>query len=408
MNLSFLIAKRYFRSKKSLQAINIISWISISAIAVSTAAMIILFSVFNGLESTVKSMYTSFYPDIKIEVKKGKFFTVSEAQKEKLSALPGIGAISYSLEDMVLLSNEDEQKPATLKGVDNTWFAISGLDSFMLHGTAGWNTGLPYTPVIIGLSTASSLSVDVYNAFSSLNIYYPRPEANFAQNPEALLNRILVKPEGLFHVQEDFDGKYVLIPLTAAQRLFQKKNEISSIEMKTTNGFSESRTRKAISAILGKGFIIANRFQQNKTLYVIMKSEKWAIYAILVLVLLIASFNMIGCLSMLVLEKRKDITILKSMGAGPRVVRLVFLYEGLMLAFAGAAIGIVTGLVVCLGQRYFGWVSLPNGLVITAYPVVFQFADFILVFCTASGIGLLAAWYPARRAALQTVYLREE
>jgi len=408
IQLAFRIAKRYFRGKRSIQAINIISWISVGAIAVSAAAMIILFSVFNGLEDKIKEMFTSFYPDLKIEKESGKFFALSQNQKQQLAQLKGITYLSYSLEDMVLLANEEEQKPAMLKGIDKAWFAISGMDSFMLEGEAKWTAPLPYDQVIVGLSIASSLSLDVKDAFVSLNIYYPRQGANLSQNPESALKKLSVKPTGLFHIQEEFDGQYVLIPLNTAQDLFERPNEYSSVEIKTNGAVSEEKLKKSLSEIFGTGYHVENRFQQNKTLFMIMQSEKWAVYFILLLVLVIASFNMIGSLSMLVLEKKKDIVILKSMGARPDLIRLVFLFEGGLLAFSGGFLGILIGFLICLGQQYFGWIELPDGFAMSAYPVSFQFTDFFLVIVTALVVGILAAWYPAEKAAKQGMYLREE
>lgn len=408
MKLALHIAWRYLTGRKSVQAINVISWISVGAIAVATAAMIILFSVFNGLENTIQEMYTSFYPDLKITPAKGKFFSVSDAQIKNLNAIPGVDLLSYSIEDMALLSNDAEQKPATVKGVDNNWFLVSGLDSFLLNGTAHWPHDTGFTPVLLGLSIANMLSVDVDNVFSGLNIYYPRTGADVLQNPESALNRMIAKPRGVFHIQEELDEKYVLIPLAAAQKLFERPGQISSIEIKKIATASESDIRGAIKSTLGPGVNIATRFEQNRTLYMVLSSEKWAVYAILLMVLLIASFNMIGSLSMLVLEKKKDISILKSMGAGSSVIRMIFLCEGLLLAFVGATIGMSLGTLVCLGQQHFGWVGLPDGFVVHAYPVSMQLPDFVLVLATAMIVALLAAWYPSRKAGLQTIYLNEE
>lgn len=408
VQLAFTIAKRYFRGKKSIQAINIISWISMGAIAVSAGAMIVLFSIFNGLENEVKELFTSFYPDLKISKESGKFFNLSKEQKEQLAKLQGVSSLSYVLEDMVLLANEDEQRPAILKGVDQSWFTISGLDSFMLDGQAQWDSKLPYDQVLIGLTVASALRIDVRDAFASLNIYYPRAGSNLSQNPEAALNRLSVKPTGMFHIQDEFDGQYILTPLATAQEFLEHPDLFTSVEIKTNSKVSESGMRNKINQILGEGFNIENRFQQNKTLFMIMQSEKWAVYFILLMVLVIASFNMIGSLSMLVLEKKKDIVILKSMGATPQLIRYVFLIEGALVAFAGGLIGILTGFLICLGQLYFGWVALPDGFAMSAYPVAFKGGDFLLVGITTLIVGVLAAWYPAAKAAKQNLYLREE
>lgn len=409
MSPAFKIAWRYFRGKKSAQAINIISWISIGAIAVSSAAMIVLFSVFNGLEGTVRDMYATFYPEMKVSPVKGKFFHVTEVQQKALAAIPGIDATSFCLQDLVLLNSSEEQKIATLKGVDEAWFRVSDLDSFMESGKASWAGNRGYTPVITGLGIAMALGVDLNNDFSSLTVYYPRKDAGISDDPATAMNAITVKPRGSFRIQEEFDGQYVLIPLDAARYLFgTAPGELSAVEIKLRNRSAEAGVRSQLEAIFGNQVKIENRFEQNRTFFTIMRSEKWAVYAILLMVLLIASFNMIGSLSMVVLEKKKDIAILKSMGARKRTIRAVFLIEGALLAFLGGGIGIITGLLLCLGQQHFGWISLPEGFIISAYPVSLQVADFALVMTTACLVGLLAAWYPAVKASRQPVYVREE
>lgn len=408
MGPAFKIAWRYFRGKKSAQAINIISWISIGAIAVSSAAMIVLFSVFNGLENTVKDMYNAFNPEIKVTAVKGKFFNIPEAQKQAIAGIPGIAAASYSLEDMVLLAGDEEQKVAKLKGVDDAWFQVSHLDSFMTDGEASWKSNTGYTPAIMGLGVSIAMGIDVKNAFSGLKIYYPRHGAAITENPEEALNSIVVKPEGNFRIQDEFDGQYVLVPLAAARYLMGIGDQVSSLEISLKRGGDEAGVRKKLQEILGDGVTIANRFEQNKTFFMIMKSEKWAVYAILLMVLLIASFNMIGSLSMVVLEKKKDIAILKSMGARKSMIRALFLMEGGLLAVFGCTLGMLTGLLLCIGQHYYGWISLPDGFIIDAYPVLLQVQDFVLVAVTALAVGLLAAWHPAVKAAKQAVYVREE
>lgn len=408
MSLSFKIAWRYFRGKKSAQAINIISWISIFAITVSSAAMIVLFSVFNGLEGTVREMYSAFYPEIKISPVKGKFFALSDPQQKAISAIDGVETVSHSIEDMVLLNSSDEQRVATLKGVDNAWFRVSQLDSFMIDGKAAWPEDNSYTPAIMGLGVSIALGVDVNNIFTGLKIYYPKPGAGITEDPTAALNSIIVKPEGNFRIQDEFDGQYVLVPLAAARHLFGTGNKVSSVEIRLKKNAKEHRVVKQLQQLLGNNLKIENRFEQNKTFFMIMRSEKWAVYAILLLVLLIASFNMIGSLSMVVLEKKKDITILKSMGARSSLIRAIFLAEGGLLALVGGASGILIGLLLCLGQQYFGWITLPDGFIIDTYPVSMQLNDFILVVITAIAVGLLAAWYPAVKASRQAIYLREE
>jgi lipoprotein-releasing system permease protein len=410
MGPAISIAWRYFRGKKSAQAINIISWISIAAIAVSSAAMIILFSVFNGLEGTVKGMYAAFYPDIKITPVTGKFFQWSPEQSSALASIEGIQSYSPTLEDMVLLSSGEEQKVATLKGVSQQWFKISNLDTFMLEGKAGWPEQAAYTPAILGLGVSLALSVNIDNIFTGLRVYHPRSGAlaRLSAQPEAALNSILVKPEGIFGMQEEISGEYMLVPFEAAQKLLETGDRISAMEIKLQSADHEARVMQQLKKLLGPDLHVESRYEQNKMFYMIMHSEKWAVYAILLMVLLIASFNMIGSLSMVVIEKKLDIAVLKSMGAGSGLVRTVFLTMGLLLSLTGVAIGVFGGMLICLGQQYFGWIALPDGFIIEAYPVEMQWADFVLVIFTALSVGALAAVYPSLRASRQPVYVREE
>lgn len=409
MTPAFKIAWRYFRAKKSLQAIHIVSRISMAAIAISTAAMLILFSVYNGLEHTVKEMYTSFYPDLKVRPAAGKFFELEQATESRLRAIPGIEKMSFTLEDMVLLRHGEEQRAAILKGVDRNWETVTAFDQFRLEGTGQWRENPAYHPVLFGLNLMIALRLDLDNDFSRVNVFYPKTGQAFnPMNPQAALSRLDVKPMGLFHIQEEFDSKYVLADIRMVQELFEKPNAYSALEIKVGPEGDESRIRKALSTILGAEFRIANRFEQNKTLYLVMQSEKWAIYAILLLVLFIASFNMIGSQSMLVLEKRQDIYILKAMGAGKSLIRQIFLLQGLLMAFAGGFAGLIFGTLVCLGQIYFGWIGMPDGFMMQAYPVQFKAADFLIVILTLGIVGFLAATVPARQAARSNTYIRGE
>lgn len=409
MKLTNAIAWRYFRGKKSAQAINIISWISMGAIAVATAGMIVLFSVFNGLEGIMQQLYAVFYPDIKVVPASGKFFNVNEQQRQQIANLPGVATLSLSVEDLVLISGHEEQKLATLKGVDKNWFAVSGIDSFIVGTVAGWEEPDRLPPAISGLAISAAIGMDADNVFSRISLFYPQASNINPASPQSGLNSLLLKPDGYFSIQEEFDDKYVLTTLPAARKLFGlQAQQLSSIEIKLKSGASSRQVKKAIADLLGARYVVLNRFEQNRTLYMIMKGEKWAVYAIFLLVLAIASFNMIGTLSMLVLEKKKDITILKSMGATSGFIRRLFLTEGLLLAMVGGVIGLLLGLLLCIGQYAFGWIQLPPGFIIEAYPVSIQLSDVLLIVATSFMIGLLAALYPAARASLQPIQLREE
>lgn len=408
--LGLRIAFRYFRGKKSVQAINIISWISIGAITLLAASMIVLMSIFNGFEDLLKDLYKAFYPELKITALEGKWMQPTTQQITAIKKVDGIAAASLSIEDMVLLSANEEQRIAVLKGVDDTWFEVSMLDSFIFEGQKNFKGySEDFVPAIIGNSLCGGLGLDVVNAFTALKIYYPKPGEGSYQSPEQSLRSTVVKPAGRFRVQEDFDAHYIVIPIREAAQLFEAEGKISSIELKLKRGYEPETVAKQLRKIMPEGSVkIETRNQQNRTLYMVMQAEKWAGFVILIFVLLIASFTMIGVLSMLVIDKKKDIAILKSMGTTAGTIRSIFIAEGALYGLAGGLIGLFIGLLVCIGQQRYGWISLGDGFIIDGYPVSLQPTDFVIVLVTTFITGILTAIQPARKAAAQKLYFREE
>ena len=408
MNLPLKIAFRYFKGKKSAQAINIVTWISISAIALSAMAMIVLFSVYNGLEDYVKSMYTSFYPQVKIEAKKGKFFSLESAQLTAIKKLKGVQALSFSVEDMALLDGVDHQKVITLKGVDNEWFKVNDMEAHINTGTAFWPEDSVGIPSNIGVDIIAEMGIDVSNPYNKISIYYPRADATFSGlNAADALKSLDVSAYASFNVQPELDGKFFLVPLEAAQRLFESGKKWSAVEISLKKGANESQVIDNVARIVGKDLAVMSRMEQNKTLYMVTKAEKWAIYGILLLVLVISSFNMVGSLSMLAIDKKLDIAILKSLGTTQKSIRAIFLHAGLILSSVGALAGLFLGLVLILSQRKFGLISMGDGFM-ASYPVALNLSDFLLVLVTVLSVGLLAALYPASRAARQEMIFRED
>lgn len=403
------IAWRYFRIKQSVQVINIISWISLGAIAASAAAMILLFSIFNGLGDTIKEMYTSFTPELKVIPKQGKFFSFSPDQLQQIGKLKGVQAFAPTIEDMALLNNEDHQKAGMVKGVNEAWFKVSRLENFIYgaHGSRPQSSN-NRPSALVGLGIANNLGLNVNNPFAELQIFYPNVAANYVLNPERALSRISVNPNAVLHLQEDIDDHYVLIPLIRAQELFNRRGQYSAIEIKATHPAVIPKLQKHLQKQLGDQFKILNQYEQNDTLFLVLSTEKWMIYLILLFVLFIATFNLTGSLYMLVLEKRKDISILKSMGMSSSKVAQIFLAEGVIITMVGATLGLIIGLLISLGQIYFGWVKMPPGFVIDVYPVAIQFRDIALVLGTTLVLGILAALYPSRRAAKQELRFSNE
>lgn len=396
------LAWRYLRGKRSANAVPVLSRISMVAIGVGACAMIILFSVFNGFEGLVKDLYKAFYPELKITAVKGKFYQLDDRAWRELNNIQGISAASRVIEDIVLLnSSSDQKRVATLKGVDAQYFKVNNVAPYVTEGECKLAVA-PVQTAIAGSQLLAQLGLDVNNVFSVMEVFYPNPKATPAevmQSPDKAFRSIRLRPDGSFTVQDDFDSKYVLADIGLVQGLLQEDGNYSSIEIAVNKGADIDDVKEKIEAALGTGYLVQTRFEQNKTLYMIMRSEKWAVYGILVLVLMIAAFNMVGALSLLVLEKQKDIGILKAMGAGNSQISRLFLAEGALWALIGGGTGLLLGLLVCLGQMQFGWMKLGGSFIIEAYPVRLQLTDFIVVLATILAIGLLAAWFPAARAA---------
>jgi len=398
MSLAWQLAWRYLRGKRGANIVPILSRISMVAIAVGSCALIVLFSIFNGFEDLIKDLYKAFYPEIKISPARGKFFALSEQQYRQLQHIKGITAITTVIEDNVLLNANDEQQVATLKGIDRNFLKVNNISHYMYDGADTVAEG-PVPTAIIGLQAANRLGVDINNVFSRLSLYYPNTESeNLALNPQSAFQNLQLKPEGIFRIQDEFDGRYVLAPIKMVQALFLQPGKYSSIEIALEGNTHADRIKQQLKTLLGKDFVVATRFEQNKTLYMVMTAEKWAVYGILVLVLLIASFNMVGALTLLVLEKQKDIAILRAMGAGNRSIKTVFIIEGILWSLVGGIIGLALGLLFCTGQKYFHWIRLQGDFIIDAYPVSMQPTDMIVVFLTVAVVGILASWYPSLKA----------
>lgn len=403
MNVTLIrqLAWRYLRGKRTANAVPVLSRISMVAIGVGAAAMIILFSVFNGFEGLVKDLYKAFYPDIKITAAKGKFFRLNDAAFQRVEQTEGVAIISRVSEDNVLLnSSSDEKRVATLKGVDANYFKVNDVALYVTEGVSNIATQ-PVQTALIGSQLLAQLGLDVNNVFSIMEAYYPNPKATaseIAQAPEQAFRSLRLRPDGAFTIQDDFDGKYVIADISLMQDLVREPGKYSSLELKLNPGADTDDVQEALQKTLGEDYIVQTRFEQNRALYTIMQSEKWAVYGILVLVLMIAAFNMVGALSLLVLEKQKDIGILKAMGARNSHISGIFLSEGALWALLGGGAGLLLGILLCIGQQQFGWIKLGGAFIIEAYPIRLYATDVLIVLGTILMIGLLAAWFPAARA----------
>lgn len=396
MKLSLYIAKRYLFAKKSRNAINVISSVSVAGVAVGTMALIIVLSVFNGLESLVRSIFNTFDPDLMITAAAGKTFVPDSTRLALLSKVNGVECYSLCVEENALLKYGEKQYIATIKGVDDHYNEVTGIDSSMWDGEFLLRSeqGRPYA--IPGIGIANFLGLRV-NFITPLNIYVPKRTGNADLNPENAFIRNYIFPSGIYQVEQEYDSKYVFIPLDFARELLEYKSEVTSLEVKFSEGARESAVQKEVMKIFGKDFVVQNKYEQQEIFYKVMKSERLAIFLILTLILVIASFSIVGSLTMLIIEKERDVEILRSLGADNDLIRKIFIFEGWLISILGAAAGILLGFLICWIQQTYGIVRLrSDSLVMDAYPAVMKIKDFILVPATVLLIGYWAAWYPVR------------
>ncbi len=404
--MNFLFAWRYFRSKKSVNAINIIAWISVLAIAVGTAALIIVLSVFNGFEDLVKGLYGDFYADVKIEAVKGKFISFTPDLVRKINATPGISKLSFYTEEKAVLVNGDYQTIVFLKGVDENYTLVNHLDKHIERGA--YKVGDAEAPlIVVGAGISNAVGADPDNNLSQPVIYLPNRKATNFSSLDAM-HSFNVSTSGIFTVQQEFDDKYAFTNLAFMQYMLDlTATEYSGVEISLTPGTNAMDMQKSLQQITGNSYKIQTRYEQNQSLFSIMEIEKWVIYGILSIILLVAAFNMIGALTMLVLEKQKDIAVLKAMGATDTRIQSIFLAEGLVLAGVGGIAGMVIAFIICLLQLKFHLIELGGAtFIIDYYPVKMSLTDFLLVAITVLTVAVLAAWIPSRKAAAQLYTLK--
>ena len=403
--MNLLFAWRYFRSNKSTNAVNVIAWISITAIAVGSAALIIVLSVFNGFEDLVKGLYADFYADMRIVPAQGKTFHISPSQIQQIKNTKGVAIISFVAEEKAVLSG-GQTTIVSVKGVDAQYTSINKLNSPKHIPRGKFELGTVAEPkLVVGAGIENAAGVDVEKGLYPATIYLPNRQAARLISDDGL-NAFSINPSGTFMVQQDFDNKYVFTNLAFVKyMLSMSADEYSAIEMKLSD--DPDKIKKSLQTQLGKAFLVETRYEQNRSLYAVMQVEKWVIYGILSLILVVAAFNMIGALTMLVLEKQKDIAVLQAMGANEQTVQRIFLSEGLLLAGLGGGAGILLATIICWLQIQFKLIKLGgNTFIIDYYPVKMVVGDFMLVIITVAIIAILAAWIPSRKASLQLFSLK--
>ncbi len=373
---------------------------------VGTAALIIVLSVFNGFEDLVKGLYADFYADISVTPQKGKTFLLLPTQLGQLKNISGIGSYSLTAEEKALLVNGDNQTIVLVKGVDSNYTRINSIQLHMVRGS--FVLGNAQKPqLIVGAGIENALGLDVERSLYPLTLYMPNTQSDNMLSSEGLYAYNIL-PAGTFMIQEDFDNKYVFTNLAFVKYMLNMQpNEYSAIEIKLTKDANTNNVQLQIENLLGNAFKVQTRYQQNESLYTVMEVEKWVIYGILSIILIIAAFNMIGALTMLVLEKQKDIAVLKALGASDGLIQKIFLTEGFLLAITGGGVGMVLALLICFIQIKFHLIGLGGGtFIIDYYPVKLVPGDFVLVMITVLAIALLAAWFPAYKAGKEKLSLK--
>ena len=406
MNFPLLIARRYLFAKRSTNAINIITGISVFGIAIGTAALVLVLSVFNGFEDLLSGLFGHFNPQIKVTPAKGKTFEPDSLTMQQLSTLPGILYLSETLEEIAFFEYEGSQDFGVLKGVDEIFARVNNIDSTLREGQYQLEIE-DRNCAVLGAGVRNKLSINVENALSAMTIYMPTGEAGGVLDKPFKTRTIY--PVGTFAIQQDFDNQYVLTNIAFMRELLEvSPGTVSSLEIRCKPGAKVAEVKSQIRGILGEGYTVKDEYEQNEAFFKVMQLEKWMGFAITSLMLVLMAFNTIGALWMIVLDKQKDISVLKSMGATDRTIHRIFLFEGLLLTLLGMGIGLVLAVALYFIQIEYGIVTIPQGFLVESYPIAMRSGDFIPVILTVICIGLLAALPPAQRAVRVPAFLREE
>ena len=405
MNLSLKIARRYLFANKSTNAINLISGISVLGITIGTAALILILSVFNGFEQLLTSLFSTFNPDVKVVPAKGKTFTIEDALMQKVINTGGVALVSETLEEVAFFEYKGSQDFGVVKGVDENFSEVTGIDSTIREGRIIFQNG-DSEFAVVGGGMRNKLGINVEDQFAALAVYMPNKKHR-AGSLSKPFKKQYTYPVGTFVNQQDFDNQYVLTSIDFTRSLLNTRKDISALEIKLDPEVNVNSVTADLRDVLGEDYLVKDRYQQNEAYLKLMNIEKWMSFAILILMMVLIAFNMIGSLWMIVLEKKKDIAILKSMGATEKMIRNIFLLEGILLTLLGVVIGLVIAFVLYQIQINYGIISFPGSFAFEAYPIDMRFFDVLVVILTVSFIGFLASILPARRAERVSALIRE-
>lgn len=395
MNLPLLFARRYLLAKRQQNAINLITLISIMVITVVTAAMVVVLSTLNGISELVDSIYSPFDQDITITPAQGKTFDRDSLDLAAITSHPGVKDHSWVIEENVLLRCGQQQAVATMKGVDTSYLAMSDMAAHMYSGDPVLSDSLGPL-ALIGIGLKVDLDAPLSDGiFKPLQISAPIRGRKLSKYQQGAFEQDAVAIGGAFSINIEFDTKYLLVPIALADSLLHYRGAVNALELRTTPGTDLDALQRSLSASLGTRYQVQTRYQKNALMYRTNESEKWFTFVVLLFIGLIGAFNIIATLTMMMIEKKRDMRTLMSMGASPSLVRRVFFHEGLLIVVVGVATGLLFGLGICLLQQHFGLVALSDS-VVESYPVKVMWTDLVLVTVAVLGIGLLATWVPLR------------
>jgi len=375
----------------------VISGISSAGVAVGTIALVVVLSIFNGFELLFSDLFSAFDPDLQISLKQGKQFSIDTPEFEAVKKSEGIAVFTEVVEENALLRYKEKQMPVLVKGVSDDFKQMTRIDSIMFDGEFMLYDGA-FERSVVGAGIAATLGLSAY-AIDPLYIYAPKRTSKInLLRPDQSFNQSGTFISGIFSVQQnEYDNQYVLVSLDLAQALFEyQANEVSAVELKLLPFADTQKVKNDLQKLLGDEFSVKDRYEQQEAYFKIMQVEKWITYLILSFILLIASFNIIGSLSMLIIDKKEDIITLRNLGADQKLIRQIFLLEGWMISAVGAVVGIIIGTILSFLQEKIGFIKLGPGFIVENYPVVIQFSDILLVFFTVLVMGFFAAWYPVR------------
>lgn len=404
MNLPLDIAKRYLFSKKSTNAINLITGISVLGISIGTAVLIIILSVFNGFEAIFTRFLDSFNPDIKVVPVDGKYFTLSDEDALKIEDIPGVLGICKTLEEVVIFEYKGKTRPGTIKGVDANFTKVIQIDNAISNGTFSIATD-PVSYTTIGDGVATELGIHIGDRLNPLTIYFPKRKKSVLGKEFSDQSFYL---SGTFKIQNESDYTHALVAIKRAEDLLGRRGQITAIEVDIDEHTDIEMVQSKIENILGDQVVVKDRYAQDSTYLKVMNIEKWISFLIVGLTIIIIAFNMIGCLWMIILDKKRDIATLKSMGATDNSVKNIFLNVGILITLLGIAIGIILALLLYFLQVNYGLISIAEGFIIDSYPIELKITDFVIVFFTVFVIGLLASLGPAAKAKNIPAFIREE